>query len=126
MTEIITVEEYRKQVKKRPTGLIYIEEMLKAAGIEFVREFVFASPRRYRADIYVPAHKILIEYEGIGFNRNGTQSVARHTTLIGYTNDCDKYNLAVSLGYKVFRYTAKNYKNIRDLIDWVNEAGRNH
>ena len=102
--------------KNRPIGLRYIEKQLALAGFVVVTEFEFAKPRKYRADVSINVttlkgvQKILIEYEGL------VSSKSRHTTLTGYTNDCDKYNLATSLGYKVYRYTALNYKNIHELI----------
>jgi len=102
--------------KNRPIGLRYIEKQLALAGFVVVTEFEFAKPRKYRADVSINIitpkglQKILIEYEGL------VSSKSRHTTLTGYTNDCDKYNLATSLGYKVYRYTALNYKNIHELI----------
>lgn len=102
--------------KNRPIGLRYIERQLALAGFVVVTEYEFARPRKYRADVSINVttfkglQKILIEYEGLISNKS------RHTTLTGYTNDCDKYNLATSLGYKVYRYTALNYKNINELI----------
>jgi hypothetical protein len=102
--------------KNRPIGLRYIEKQLALAGFVVVTEYEFAKPRKYRADISVNVFSpkglqhILIEYEGL------VSSKSRHTTLTGYTKDCDKYNIATSLGYKVYRYTALNYKNIHELI----------
>ena len=104
--------------KSDPKGLKYIKDQLTLAGIYFKTEVQFAKPRKYRADIHVclinatdkEFLKIIIEYEGL------VSLKSRHTTLTGYTNDCDKYNLATSLGYKVYRYTALNYKNIHELI----------
>lgn len=102
--------------KNRPIGLRYIERQLALAGFVVVTEFEFAKPRKYRADVSINVttfkglQKILIEYEGL------VSKKSRHTTMPGYTNDCDKYNLATSLGYKVYRYTALNYKNIHELI----------
>ena len=96
--------------KPEPKGLKYIKDELALAGFKVLTEFQFAKPRKFRADIKISHSNILIEYEGL------VSSKSRHTTLTGYTNDCDKYNLATSLGYKVYRYTALNYKNIHELI----------
>ena len=83
--------------------LIQLE--LKSKGIAFEPEYRFAPPRRFRFDMALPEHKIAVEYEGL-------MSVkSRHTTITGYTNDCEKYNLAQKLGWRVLRYTAKNYGN---------------
>lgn len=98
------------QAKSKPTGLKYIERQLTDNQIGFINEFKFSPTRKFRADIFLIDYRIIIEYEGL------VSTKSRHTTLTGYTNDCDKYNIATSLGYKVFRYTALNYKNIHDLI----------
>lgn len=69
-------------------------------------EYKFAPNRRFRADIAIPDAKILIEYEGLNSEKSG------HTTLIGYSKDTEKYNLAASLGFKVIRYTVITYQNV--------------
>jgi hypothetical protein len=33
---------------------------------------------------------------------------SRHTSVTGFTNDCEKYNAAQLLGWKVLRYTVLN------------------
>lgn len=72
-------------------------------------EFYFAKPRMYRFDWAIPELKIAIEYEGLNCEKSG------HITISGYTENCRKYNLALKLGWKVYRYTFKNYKDV--LID---------
>ena len=52
------------------------------------------------------------EYEGIMSEKS------RHTNILGYSKDAEKYNLAQSLGWKVFRYTAINILDLR--IDLLN------
>jgi very-short-patch-repair endonuclease len=69
-------------------------------------EYKFAQNRRFRADIAIPEAKILIEYEGLNSEKSG------HTTLMGYSKDTEKYNLASTLGFKVIRYTVMNYQNV--------------
>lgn len=62
------------------------------------REFAFASPHReWRADFYYLESRILIEVEGGG-------AIGRHTSATGYREDCIKYNVAASLGWKVLRF----------------------
>ena len=46
--------------------------------------------------------KIGIEYEGIMSDQS------RHTNIVGYTGDADKYNLAANMGWVVLRFTAIN------------------
>lgn len=69
----------------------------------YVEEHQFHHIRRYRFDWAIPQLMIAIEYEGIFSKKSG------HTTITGYTKDCDKYNLAAIEGWRILRYTAKNY-----------------
>lgn len=70
------------------------------------QEFKFHPKRKFRADYAIPDKMILIEYDGL------MSSKSRHTTVSGFTRDCEKMNLAAQLGYRVFRYTALNYANV--------------
>ncbi|SEV88619.1 Protein of unknown function [Chitinophaga sp. YR573] len=74
--------------------------------IEVVKEHKFHPERKWRFDFALPDKKIGIEYDGL-------QSVkSRHTTLTGFTGDTEKMNAAQALGWKVLRFTVKNYKNV--------------
>ena len=73
---------------------------------DYVSEHQFHDVRNFRFDWAIPSLMIAIEYEGIFSKKSG------HTTVTGYTKDCVKYNLATVNGWKVLRYTAKNYKQI--------------
>lgn len=88
-----------------PKGIQHIKQLLEQAGIEYVTEHRFHHTRKFRFDIAIPELLIAVEYEGV---YGGKKS--RHTTVSGYTTDSTKYNLAASMGWRVFRYTAKNYK----------------
>ncbi|WP_179022044.1 hypothetical protein [Winogradskyella forsetii] len=75
-----------------------------------VEELEFHPDRKFRFDWALPSLKVAIEYEGLFSKKSG------HTTVGGYTKDCEKYNSAQLLGWTVLRYTALNYKNLdRDL-----------
>lgn len=88
-----------------------IEYTLRELGVKYVKEFEFALPRKFRFDYYIPALRLGIEYEGI------MSAKARHTSVVGYTRDTEKYNLAQSLEYTVLRYTAINVGNLKkDLL----------
>lgn len=73
-------------------------------------EYKFDKERKFRFDFCIPELKLAIEYEGL------MSAKSRHTTISGYTMDTEKYNLAASQGWIVYRYTAANYKQLeRDL-----------
>ncbi len=103
--------------KKDPKQLQFIKNQLTLSAIPYTEEFRFDKKRLFRADIALPDHHILIEYEGI--IRQKTAQKSRHTTITGYSKDCEKYNLAAMNGYRVFRYTALNYKDINLLINHI-------
>lgn len=82
---------------------LHIISVLEASGLNFVPELKFSSTRNFRFDWAIPDLMLAVEYEGIFSEKSG------HTTLSGYAKDCEKYNLAAKLGWKILRYTAKNY-----------------
>jgi hypothetical protein len=69
-------------------------------------EYKFLENRKFRFDWAIPSLMIAVEYEGIMSEKS------RHTTITGYSKDIEKYNLAITLGWRVLRYTAKNYKDL--------------
>lgn len=84
-------------------------------------EYRFHPVRRWRFDFALPTKRIAIEIEG------GTRQQGRHTRHAGFHGDCDKYNAAVMLGWRVLRYTSehvsktpqKMIEDIRALINLV-------
>lgn len=89
---------------------------LKQQGIitGFITEHKFDAVRNYRFDWALLDLKIGIEYEGI-FSKK-----SRHTTAKGFSEDCNKYNLAIHNGWRVLRYTALNYQNLEnDLLKLI-------
>lgn len=89
--------------------------LIKSAGFEYEKEYKFLQDRKFRFDYALPAHKVGIEYEGIS-------GKSRHTSITGYTNDCEKYNLAQIAGWKVLRYTVLSSEGalINDITRIVN------
>lgn len=85
-------------------------------GIVLKEELIFDrdKKRKFRFDWAIEGRglKIAIEYEGIVSKRS------RHTSLTGYTKDCEKYNMAMAQGWLPLRFTALNYK---DLITELNK-----
>lgn len=72
----------------------------------FVREFNFHETRKWAFDFSIPGRKIAVEVEG------GTLfGKSRHSRGEGFVGDCDKYNEATRLGWRVFRFTTKMVKS---------------
>lgn len=87
-----------------------MELVLKLFGKPYETEYAFHPERKWRFDFAIPEMKVGIEYEGLMSEKS------RHTSIKGFTGDTEKYNAAASLGWKVLRYTALNYKDLgRDL-----------
>jgi hypothetical protein len=127
LNEIMTPDQLRNYLAKNKPGQVsepkkikaptedYVAKMkfiLQNIGYKFEQEYKFHSKRKWRFDIAFPEQKIAIEYEGI------ISKKSRHTSITGFTNDTEKYNAAISLGWKVLRYTRLNYYKV---IDDLNE-----
>lgn len=78
----------------------------------FVREFKFSKTRKWRADFCWIKQMIIVEIEGCVFQ------CGRHVRGKGFTADCEKYNEATILGYRVLRVTTEHVQNGKAL-DWV-------
>lgn len=71
---------------------------LRAEGIPFEREVQQIPGRKFLFDFCID-HAFMVEVEGV------THAGGRHQRIDGYTRDCEKYNLAQSLGWRVYRFT---------------------
>lgn len=80
--------------------LQFLEQLRQAMLPEPEREYRFATPRRYRLDFAWPDRKLGVELEG-GIFRSGPQG---HSSIGGIKRDMAKHNLAVSLGWRVYRF----------------------
>jgi very-short-patch-repair endonuclease len=63
------------------------------------REYKFHHSRRWRFDFAWPGLRLVVEVEG------GTWARGRHTRGAGFERDCEKYNAAALLGWRVLRFT---------------------
>lgn len=80
---------------------------IRAAGLpEPVRELKFHPSRRWRFDFAWPEpEKVALEIEG------AVWTGGRHTRGSGFVADCEKYNTATQMGWKVFRVTGGMVKS---------------
>jgi len=107
----ITVPAHTRAVKipkNTPKGVLHIKNTLTDMKFDFVEEHRFQPPRRFKFDFAIPGLMIAIEYEGLMSEKND------HTSLLGYTSNCEKYNLAAIAGWHLLRYTVLNYQQVGD------------
>lgn len=62
----------------------------------------FHPVRKWQFDFAFPEKMVAVEMEGGVFTKGG------HTRGKHYTEDCDKYNEAQAMGWRVMRYTIKH------------------
>lgn len=84
---------------------LILESILSELKLWYEKEFRFNPQRKWRADYALTSKMILIEIEG------GVYSSGRHTRGKGFSNDCEKYNAAALLGWKVLRYTTNQVRD---------------
>lgn len=99
-------------IKKKPINLIksnfedLFYNQIKNLKLKLpVREYKFCSYRRWRSDFCWIEERIIFEIEGGIFSRG------RHIQSIGFIKDCEKYNMASLLGYRIFRIIPAQVKN---------------
>lgn len=89
----------------------YLISVCKEYDLEYQLEVGFSEIRRWKADLAIPRLNILVESEGIMSEKS------RHTSITGFSNDCEKYNNAGSKDFTILRYTILNYKQFEcDLL----------
>jgi very-short-patch-repair endonuclease len=98
------------------------EELLwqmHVAGLPIpIREYKFHPTRKWRFDLAYPEQKIAIEAEGATF-ANG-----RHSRGVGFQADCEKYNTATLMGWRVLRFTRAMVEgNAAETIKQLLETG---
>ena len=87
----------------------------QAAVPTYITEHVFSPPRRWRFDIAWPTFMLALEIEG------GTSNRGRHNRPVGYEKDCEKYNNAILLGWRVLRVTSRQVME-GEALAWVQKA----
>jgi very-short-patch-repair endonuclease len=95
-----------------PTETMFLDRLRARELPQPDREWRFTTERRWRFDFAWPSHKIALEVEG------GVWTSGRHTRGGGFLADCEKYNEAAALGWRLIRVQPKelaNYTTI-DLI----------
>lgn len=90
-----------------------LDQICRNGNITLIEEYKFISDRKFKADYFIPELNTLLEYEGLFSVKS------RHTSVTGYSNDCEKYNLAQINGYIVLRYTALTLSQVEKDIEKI-------
>ena len=90
----------------------------RVENISIEAEFKFCPWRRWRFDFAIPDKLIGIEIEG------GTWTGGRHNRGAGYAKDCEKYNQAAKMGWRIFRYTTAQVMQGTAINDLLEVLGR--
>ena len=107
--------------KKMSVGEGEFALLLKSENIDYASEFTFCPGRRWRFDFAWPDLKIAVEIEGMTYT-----GVGYHQNPEDYGKDCEKYNTAAFLGWKVFRFTRKQIGTqiMMQVLDLVRPCSR--
>lgn len=92
----------KKRTYKRPQERSHLEiallDDIKTAGLPIPEEeYKFFPTRKWKFDFAYPDLMIAIEVEGGIWG-------GRHTSGIGFQNDCEKYDVAALMGWKLLRF----------------------
>ena len=83
---------------------------LRAVGIEFVRQYQYAPPRKFKADFgFLRPRGLLVEIQGGVFNRKA------HGSITGILADIDRLNAATMADWRLLRFTPDMVRDGRAL-----------
>jgi hypothetical protein len=100
-----------------PTDLFDLAWNYCSADLKLSKEYLFAYPRKYRADYAHKQARVLIDIQGGVYARGNSG----HSSGVGISRDCEKLLYAQILGFKLFyltkeMITIENISAIRDCI----------
>lgn len=114
----IPAEKKKLKTIKVNKNLSEMKLLLRLAGFDYVEEYRFHDKRKFRFDMVVLPleQKLAVEYDGLYSEKS------RHTTVTGFSRDQEKMNLALSMGWKVLRYSPLNFTQV---VEDVNKITQN-
>jgi len=99
-------------MKRSRLEKLMASQMHGASLPEWAEEWPVIRGRDWRFDFAWPAVLVALEVEGAVF------ADGRHTRGKGFEDDCEKYNAATVIGWKVLRCTSNHVHNGAALV-WV-------
>lgn len=108
----------KAKVRRKPKDDSVLQSILRAmTKFDMVPEYRFHPTRRWRFDYAWPGLKVVLEKEG-GVFMGGR---GRHTSGKGFTDDCEKYSVAASMGWLVIRATTTQIRK-QAFVPWLADA----
>lgn len=105
--------------------MIFVKLVKQEIGVDVLKEYQFDSKRKWRFDYFIPEINTGIEVEGGTFKKTWYKDKrtgllkshigGRHNTGKGFLNDCEKYNSAIIMGYKVLRFSPEKLMTVKTL-----------
>jgi very-short-patch-repair endonuclease len=93
-----SIRKAKKRIKSNDDKIdLFVVLVKNELGLTVVKEHLFHPVRKWRFDFAIIDLKIAVEVEG------GVFSNGRHTRGSGFIEDCNKYNQATSLGWRLIR-----------------------
>ena len=83
-----------------------IELIFLSLNVKPEREYQFHPTREWRLDWAFLDRMLAVEYEGMPF-----RGKSRHTTIGGFSGDCEKYNELALAGWTLLRFNAIHVKS---------------
>lgn len=108
-----------KSVAEQRFSMAWALNVPHAVAAAPVREFRFHPEREWRFDFAWPDAKLAVELEGVG---TGSKGKGRHQRLPGMREDCEKYNEAVRLGWRVLRFMSADKAEVLQWVEYVVEV----
>ena len=87
--------------------------MNSVPGWDLTREYKFHPTRRWRFDFAFPSVKLAIEIDGQG---------GGHSRVKAVRDECEKYNAAVMLGWRIMRFPATDKVKAHDWARLIKEV----
>jgi very-short-patch-repair endonuclease len=94
--------------------MMFVKLIGQELGLQVTKEFKFNPKRKWKFDYYIPELKLGIEVEGGTYKETWYRDKktgelkhhvgGRHNTGEGFLEDCEKYNSATVLGFKILRF----------------------
>jgi len=102
----MTPDEARKAEKvgkKKQAELSFVRYLNHHRITGWDRQTRFAPPRWWQFDFAWIRERVAVEIEGITYFGLKQGYVGRHQSPEGFAKDCEKYNAALLLGWRVYR-----------------------